>query len=319
MKKNITYLCMATAALLAPSCTQNEEIIPTIDNDRVAVRFSSNMASLETKSVDGTWNALPVGIYMLDAENSPIESNAQYKVTTTGEASSDLTPTSTPLYYPTDGSNVSFKAYHPGPYSYFPDMVKVENDTWTANLSDQTNTTIEYLDLKTATTANSYNKKTVDPVSLSFEHRLAYVNILIAEFDRAHISDSDVQNMTVKLTNQPTTVHYGILTDELSADATDTNKGDITMAVKRIENDKYFRALVYPGVSNDSKFVFSIPNKNMTFETELPDVTFAPGTQYNYSVKLNYAPATAKFTASITDWKTVDMTDTSLEANEISE
>ena len=58
---------------------------------------------------------------------------------------------------------------------------------------------------------------------------------------------------------------------------------------------------------------------NVTFEAELPDVTFEPGTQYNYSVKLNYTPATAKFTASITDWKTVDMTNTTLEAEEISE
>ena len=40
MKKNITYLCMAAAALLVSSCTQNEEITPTIENEgRVPVLF----------------------------------------------------------------------------------------------------------------------------------------------------------------------------------------------------------------------------------------------------------------------------------------
>lgn len=319
MKKNITYLCMAAAALLVSSCTQNEEITQTIEDERVAVRFSSNMASLETKTIDGTWNSHTIGISMFDTDGELIESDAQYKVVTTGETSSDLTSVSTPLYYPTDGSNVSFIAYYPSSISNANKAVKVENDTWTADLSNQNLPFIEQVDLLTATTTNTYNKTTSAPVSLSFEHRLAYVNILIAEFDKAHISDSDVQNMTVKLTNQPTTVHYGILTDELSADAADTNKGDITMTVKRIENDKYFRALVYPGVSNDSKFIFSTRDGKYTFEAELPDVTFVKGYQYNYSVKLNYTPATAKFTASITEWKTAEIADSSLEAEEVSE
>lgn len=324
MKKNITYLCMAAAALLASSCTQNEEITPTIENDRVAVRFSSNMVPLETKAVDGTL-AHRIGIYMF-AENTPLESNVEYVAATTGEGSADLNPISEPLYYPADGSNVSFRAYYPSFVSAINKVVKVENDTWTANLSNQkadgTNY-IDQVDLLTATTGeNTYNKKTTDPVSLSFEHRLAYVNIEITEYDNTFIKSSGISNMTVKLTNQPVTVHYGILTDELSAEA--ANEEGITFA--GLSGGKK-HAIVYPGESNNSKFVFTIPSKDLnfesdadlTFEAELPDVTFEPGTQYNYSVKLNYTPATAKFTASITDWKTVDMTNTTLEAEEISE
>lgn len=208
MKKNITYLCMAAAALLASSCTQNEEITSTIENEgKVPVLFTAkNIVTLETKA-DGKWfGNQDMGISMLSADNQTlIETNVHFRPEEyiTGEVSLIPYTGGYTLYYPTDGSNVQFNAYVP--YRTVTDNIV----TW--NFSTEGD--VLFYTATTEGDGKTYNESTgVDqPVSLAFKHRLAKILIDVESTE----DEYDVNNVTGTLSNQPVSFDYNVLTNVL--------------------------------------------------------------------------------------------------------
>lgn len=307
MKKNITYLCMAAAALLASSCTQNEEITPTMENEgRVPVQFSANLGNyveIDTKTLDDTWGSLAkIAISMYDTEGELLD-EAPYRVSydsSSGEAESSsatFVPDSNNdiLYFPIDGSNVTFKACSPNE--------NFNDGLWEADLSDQSNGIPLYFDLMT-TTASSNEKtynETTPSVSLDFEHRLAYLTLVVSKgegFDGG--SNDNLRGLQVTLTDQKTKVSYNLSTDALTIEET---PGSIKMSCTSPNQSRYnpmhVSAIVCPGtVSADSKLVFALGEE--TFTTDLPAESFTAGSKLTYNVTLNRYKAEANVTATIT-------------------
>lgn len=307
MKKNITYLCMAAAALLVSSCTQNEEITPTIENEgRVPVQFSANLGNyveIDTKTLDDTWGSLAkIAISMYDTEGELLD-EAPYRVSydsSSGEAESSsatFVPDSNNdiLYFPIDGENVTFKACSPNE--------NFKDGLWEADLSDQSNGIPLYFDLMT-TTASSNEKtynETAPSVSLEFEHRLTYLMLVVSSGEGFGNAATDgLKGLQVTLTNQKTSVSYNLSTDVLTSETT----GDIKMSSRKSPSSSTYKtmhvsAIVYPGaVSSDSKLVFTLGEE--TFTTDLPAESFTAGNKLTYNVTLNRYKAEADVTATIT-------------------
>lgn len=113
MKASINKFILGSVLLTAAvSACVNEDM--TSSGDKVAVQISASTAL--TRAVDNTWGQNDViGISMLKAESSEaIAPYSNYNYVTT-DGNSNFTP-ATPsqiMYFPVDGSNVSFKAYYP--------------------------------------------------------------------------------------------------------------------------------------------------------------------------------------------------------------
>lgn len=286
MKKNITYLCMAAAALLVSSCTQNEEITPTIENEgKVPVLFTAkNIVTLETKA-DGKWfGNQDMGISMLSADNQTlIETNVHFRPEEyiTGEVSLIPYTGGYTLYYPTDGSNVQFNAYVP--YRTVTDNIV----TW--NFSTEGD--VLFYTATTEGDGKTYNESTgVDqPVSLAFKHRLAKILIDVESTE----DEYDVNNVTGTLSNQPVSFDYNVLTNDIKASETKQ-----PLNAKPMGNQLKF-AILPEALTQPETVTINLPN-GTSFEATLtpPQDGFKAGIWYKYKTTLTKpkTPGTLKAT-----------------------
>lgn len=295
MKKNITYLCMAAAALLVSSCTQNEEITPTIENEgRVPVLFTAkNSAVLETKVNDYLFASDEIGISMLSADDkNAIETNVCFKPDGSGTGEVTLSPYNgvDPIYYPTDGSNVQFNAY-------LPYKTSTSNTiTWIFNEEEK------YV-FYTATTkgdGKTYNESTglEQSVSLVFKHRLARISIDIES------KDYEVgKGVTATLSNHPVSFDYNILIDEITF--LDKDKQPLNALPSGNLMDFY----VLPEALTQAETVtMNLPN-GVSFEATLtpPADGFKAGVQYKYKTTLTATKTQGTFKATLEGFSPQEM------------
>lgn len=293
MKKNITYLCMAAAALLVSSCTQNEEITPTIENEgKVPVLFTAkNSAVLETKVGANWYGYTEVGITMLAADDSKVyNQNVQFE-NEEGTDNAALTPSfgdKYKIYYPTDGSNVKFNAYTP---------YESNSGTITWNFADRDG---EYF--YTATTegdGNTYNQETglTQTVSLDFKNRLS--QIIISES-----SDYDVKKiLSGTLSNHPTSFTYNVATGEITQGEKGEQKNGFTT------NKGEVRFTILPeGITQQETITIPV-TEDVSFEATLPypEGGFKTGILYKYKTTLNKKKTEGTFQATIDALGTQDM------------
>ena len=295
MKKNITYLCMAAAALLVSSCTQNEEITPTMDNEgRVPVLFTAkNSAVLETRADSEGWGyGHKMGISMLSTDGSTIHtSNAQYK-NETYEAETSLVPVfdNNMIYYPTDGSDVKFNAYIP--------YEAASNGTITWTFADR-----DGEDFYTATTegdGQTYNESTgaEQAVSLTFRHRLSQIIIKVDS------KDYDVKKaLSGTLSNHPLSFTYNVATGEI----TQGEKGNLTTSFTTNKGEVRFTILP-EGITQPETITIPVA-EDVSFEATLPypEGGFKAGVLYNYKTTLTATKTPGTFKATVEAWGSEEM------------
>ena len=118
LMKKLFFLAIAATVMLF-SCSKN-----TSDpNDPVEVRFSGNIAQLQTRVGETTWDATDkVGIFMTSSHDpygytvwtDLEEYYANKAYTATSGTTANFTPVDgKPMYYPQDGSEVDVYAYYP--------------------------------------------------------------------------------------------------------------------------------------------------------------------------------------------------------------
>lgn len=294
MKKNITYLCMAAAALLVSSCTQNEEITPTMDNEgRVPVLFTAkNSVTLETKA-DGYWfSSNDMGISMLSADDENlIETNVHFRPENSGVGEVSLIPYTGgyTLYYPTDGSNVQFNAYIP--YRTATDGIV----TW--DFSTETNRPFY-----TATTkgdGQEYNEATGQVVKFSFKHCLAQI-VINVESEVYEVGNG----VTATLSNLPASFTYNIATNKITPS---TEMIDIP-AFDGNGSQLSFNILPETWTEGSRTITFVLP-EGSAFEATLscPEGGFIAGKQYNYKATFTETKTEGTFKATIEAWDGQDM------------
>ena len=296
--KKLLFLSLA-ATLWLSSCSQ--ETILSNENLDGQVVFTGNMAQLQTRVNGNSWNGGDqVGIYMI--KSTPGTLAAANIITGYGNkaytASVGATTTFTPvggtdMYYPNDGSNVKFLAYHPY-NATVPADFKLP-----INLSVQTNQSAIDV-LYAPITATDYNKTTATPVPLNFTHKLVK---LIFNITNASGTMTPVANgITVGIPNQYTTGTLD-LTDGLVSHSGGTMV-KLNIASTLSGTTVTAEAIVFPEAAGME--VSFTNSTGQLFTATIPHSNWVAGNLYTYTVTLSAAVHTvASITGAITDWNDV--------------
>ncbi|HBG41152.1 MAG TPA: hypothetical protein DDW85_07030 [Porphyromonadaceae bacterium] len=296
MKYIFKYLLAGVLlTVLAVACTSEDFQSPTNnDEDAVIISAGVNMGTMTSKSTtraaDAAWEANDhIGITMLSTAAIPTVVN-EYKnrdYVTEGTGSFTSNPENNKMYYPTDGSDVTFKAYYPykglGAYPTYPVNVSGQSD-------------IAGLDLMTAvhknadeSTANSKDKK---EAHLVFYHRLAMA-IVNVKTDTGSPIDLTGAKLAVK--GLKTTGNYDLITD------TWLNKENVQDINIPLGANNTGRAILLPREAGEG-VTFEVTTKNGGVYTAAldKDLELKSGSKYTFNLTLKTTPAL--ITASIKDW-----------------
>ncbi len=292
-----SLLGAALFALLATGCTTEDFGSPSIDDKDAVILSGGTALSIETKAAtratNDTWAADDlIGVTMLNTSAEVVGgyTNRQYKAAGAGTGPVAFNPESDgqKMYYPINGSEVTFKAYYP--YTGLANYPEYNLD-----VSGQSN--LAKLDLMTAvhenldnTTVNSKNKK---EAHLLFHHRMTMVivNLLTDTGSPIDLTDSELV-----LKGMKTTGKYNLMTDVLTADA-----ASVVDIVVPLSPSHVGQAILLPRASA-SGVTFEVTTADGgVYTVALPaDQDLLGGTKYTFNLTLKTTPTL--ITASIEDW-----------------
>lgn len=311
---------MAAIALFVSSCTQNEEIAPIEEKGRIPVEFvAKNVIDLETRAAQNldSWKSYHlIGITMLAEDGTVLDANNIYKIQQedNDKTTASLVPRSDAdkLYYPTNGSNVIFRAYCLRDKEATDNKLTIDLTQLEAGWNGE-------MDLMTTTEASSsqtYNENTEGAVELQFEHRFALLDLMAtsvpAEGGNPTIDNSAMNATTVSLSNQYGKVEYDITTDEFTPVG---EKITLKCALKGIVGGYGAEFYLVPGVveAEASQLTFVVGDEyNSTFVANLPAGTYERGKKYSYTARLIQTKTEGSFSGDWNDW-----TPATIEENEL--
>lgn len=277
---------------MAAGCAKDDTAI--VSNEKGAVIISGGVGNMPieamSRAADAAWAAGDhVGITMHAAADMAVVngySNRDY--VTDGSGSFLSNPESQKMYYPINGSTVTFRAYYP--YKGLTDYA-----TYPVNVSGQAD--IADLDLMTAVHNNTdgtvVNSKDKPNVHLDFYHRLSMVMVnLLTESG----SPIDLAGSTLTIKGMRTTGSYNLTADALTTDAASVTDINIPLAANNTG-----RAILLPreaasGVSFEVRTADGgLYKANMDAGLELK-----AGSKYTFNLTLKTTPTL--ITASVVDW-----------------
>ncbi|WP_300700348.1 fimbrillin family protein [Bacteroides sp.] len=282
MKASINKFILGSVLLTASvSACVNEDM--TSSGDKVAVQISASTAL--TRAVGNTWGQNDViGISMLKADNSDvIASYSNYNYVTT-DGNSNFTPATSSqiMYFPVDGSNVSFKAYYPYSSKLPADMI--------APLSVKDQSALADLDFMTAEHLAGTSKD--DPnVKLHFYHRLAKVMIDLTTEDNS----ISLEGCKLSVKGLKTTGSYDIMNEKLTADA--KSEADISILIRNGKGEGIF---LPREAGSGVTFQVTSANGGVYTATLKDDVPFKGGYKHTLHIKLTKTPVV--ISATIEEW-----------------
>ena len=292
--------------VLFAGCSQDTDLPSTGNEDRVALRVSSDISvdnqvqGVGTRAVDGSWeNTDAIGIFAVPVTGAEEYANRQYTIAaatlgTFTPATADQT-----IYLPVDGSGRDFVAYYP----YSGTMTGSE---YAINLADQTQqNTIDFMASERTDGTNS--KVTgitkADPtVKFRFHHKLAKLRLNIATGDGFSGNNRELAGLKVEIKGQPTTGTFDVLT----ADAvTTTNNSQIITLLTTTEGTKA-EGIVFPSANfTDMEFVFTVQGHGEPYKWSLNQSNnarnFEAGKEYIYNIKINKTGL--EVTSTIEPWQ----------------
>lgn len=291
MKSNINKLILGSVMLAtaATACT-NEDMTSSGDGDKVAVKISASAAT--TRAVDNIWGQGDViGITMLKAEGTDVIAPNINKSYTTADGSSNFDPAAPAeiMYFPVDGSNVTFKAYYPYSSTLSADMIAPLNVADQSSLPD--------LDLMTAEHLEGPSSKDHADVKLHFHHRLAKIMLDLTTEDNT-ISLDDC-SFTVK--GLKTTGTYDIM-NEVLAPGDDSSIKDIPVSIHKGEGGQYTGTAIFLPREAGAGVSFEVTTKagGVYTATLKDDVPFKGGFKHTLHINLKKTPV--EVSATIEDW-----------------
>lgn len=300
MKSTIyNYLLSGTLFIfLGTSCNTDNQIS---FGDKAAVNITAGVGGAElpaekvmSRAVDAQWGANDhIGITMLEyplpasqSGESPVGiindyTNKDY-VTATGDGHFLPNPSDQVMYYPIDGSAVTFKAYYPYRTNLSADYLLPVDVTSQNNLAE--------LDLMTAVHTNGSSSKDAPNVNLQFYHRLS--KVIINLDSEAPIS---LDNCKLALKGMKTTGQYDLMHELLSVHA--DSDADIQVPLK----NKQAHAILLPREAG-SGVTFEVTTADGGVYTAMmkSDLELKSGYKYTFNVKLKLTPT--EVTAAIEPW-----------------
>lgn len=282
MKASINKFILGSVLLTASvsSCVSEDM---TSSDDKVAVQISASTAL--TRAVNNAWGKNDViGISMLKAGSQDvITPYSNYNYVTT-EGNSNFTPASASqiMYFPVDGSSVSFKAYYPYSSKLPASM--------TAPLSVKDQSSLADLDFMTAEHLAGSSKN--DPnVKLHFYHRLAKVMIDLTTED----NNISLEGCKLSVKGLKTSGSYDIQKEKLTVD--DNSETDISIPVHKGNAE----AIFFPREAGAGiTFQVTTTDGGIYTATLKDDVPFKGGYKHTLHIKLTKTPVV--ISATIEEW-----------------
>lgn len=282
---------------MATGCTTEDFGSPSTDDKDAVILSGGTALSIETKTTtratNDTWAADDlIGVTMLNISAEVVGGyiNRQYKAADAGTGPVAFNPESEgqKMYYPINGSEVTFKAYYP--YTGLADLTQYSLD-----VSGQSN--LAKLDLMTAehknsdnTTVNTKNKK---EAHLLFHHQMTMVTInLLTETG----SPIDLTGSKLVLKGMKTTGKYNLMTDALTPDAASVVDIEVPLSPSHVG-----QAILLPRTAASGVTFEVTTDDGGVYTVALPaDQDLLRGTKYTFNLTLKTTPTL--ITASIEDW-----------------
>ncbi len=284
MKFRIFTLAVLTAiSAIFISCSQE----PADKNENgTAVQFEAAMA---TRAYDGSWQAGDgIGLAMLGTDNGAIVGDVFNYNYYTPSAAGFFEPrvANKTIYYPQDGSSVTFKGYYPFHDNLARDMLMPLNVVSQAALPA--------IDFMTTRPAGTFSKDD-NVVHLVFQHRLSKLifDLNIADGEPAF----PLEDLTLDIKGMYTSGNYDMLGEKLTVD--NTSMQDIIVPYINIPSAR--NAIVLPRPAGEG-VVFEFTNKEggkyIAFMD--PDLELKSGYKYTFHITLKRTAAIV--TAEIEEW-----------------
>lgn len=288
MRQRKLYAMSGLLAVLLLAGCSNDQLQPENNSDgRVALQVTSG---IQTRAVNNLWeNGDAIGIYMLDSKNTPdTYANIQY-VTENDGTSGSFSPASgaETIYLPTDGSSRQFIAYYPWKNT-------LTGNAYPIDLTSQSDQSA--IDFMIAEKVSGISR-TNPAAQFQFAHKLSKIVMEIKP--GVGVNNSDLQGLTVSLTNQPTSGTFDVLNGTAAVPGTVTGAIDLSV----VANGTSAEGIVFPSDNyNGMDFKFHTQNIG-DYECPVPSTNaqkFEAGKKYKYIFSINKTEITV--TSEITDW-----------------
>ena len=292
--------------VLFAGCSQDTDLPATGNDDRVALRVSSDITvdnqvrRADTRAVDGSWeNTDAIGIFAVQTAGAEEYANRQYTIATATLGTFTPAAEKQTIYLPVDGSGRDFVAYYP----YDGTMSGSE---YAIDLTDQTKQNA--IDFMVSERTDGENSKVTgitkaDPnVKFRFHHKLAKLRLNIETGDGFSGDDSELAGLVVKITGQPTTGTFDVLT----ADAVTTTNSNQTIDLLTVTEGTKSEGIVFPSEDfTDMEFVFTVKGHGEPYKWSLNKSNnarkFEAGKEYIYNIKINKTDIVV--TSTIEPWQ----------------
>lgn len=291
-----SILGCSVLTILATACNSDEQL--SAITDQTPANISAGVGSSEksgvTRATDAVWAANDhIGITMLEyplpAQRSgqpPVSvvqgySNQDY-LTSLGDGRFMPSSVDKIMYFPVNGSQVTFKAYYPYTSSLPANFVKAVDVVSQTDLAS--------IDLMTAVHTNNSNSKDQPNVDLKFYHRLSKV---IVNLDAD--APIDLTGCKLVLKGMKTQADYDLMGEKLSVK--DDSNADIQIPLK---NNSGQGILLPRAVGEGVTFAVTTAAGGTYTATMASDLELKSGYKYTFNVKLRTTPAV--ITATIEPW-----------------
>ena len=292
--------------VLFAGCSQDTDLPSTGNEDRVALRVSSDISvdnqvqRVGTRAVDGSWeNTDAIGIFAVPVTGAEEYANRQYTTATaTLGTFTPATPDQT-IYLPVDGNGRDFVAYYPYDGA-------MSGSEYAINLTNQTQqNAIDFMVSERENGANSTVKgiSKADPnVKFRFHHKLAKLRLNIATGNGFSSNNSELSGLKVEITGQPTTGTF----DVLASDAVAGTNSNQTIALLSTTEGTKAEGIVFPSEDyTGMQFIFTVQGHDTPYTWNLDESNnaekFEAGKEYIYNIKINKTGL--EVTSSIEPWQ----------------
>lgn len=279
--KKLVYL--ALVAIVATSCTKEEEGTDNPTNSPVEIKLSSGIHEVLTKAPVNSGDSITAqfvastttGNYSTNAWTA----TARFKAAAT---STDTLSFSPRQYYPIDGSNIYIKGYYP--------TGSILGNTVTFNGANGTNDVM-------ITAQASGTRAASTPLNFVFNHLLTQLQFKFVAGAGYDPTGKTVKSVKVKTQQIPSTL-------DLNTGTITYSLGDATITGNYTISSAGVTAPDCPMVKPGELIILSITNSdNITY----PDISFTPvqlttlaGNSHLITITFNHKEITA--TVSVTDW-----------------
>lgn len=294
----------ALAALCLTSCNNDDEVSV---NDG-AVRFTASIgkeavATPQSRAAGTAWHAGDeIGIFMVNHGTTDIAEGAENRQYTTGNGTGAFTAVmNNEIFYPmNNGTAVDFIAYYP-----HADGAKLSTDLKVKIAADQTDETQRATDLMWAKADNSdtgYTKGANKKVEFTFGHCLSKLT-MNCTVDFSVGDPSLLADATVTIKGMNTSNTFDLKTGMLSGIPGIPEEITPRKLATSTGFHGSYDAIILPGSYNNGVLTVEFTLDGELFICDVEAITFEPGHEYIYKVKITRTGITV--TGTIAPWTPV--------------